>query len=79
MPLPSRSTDRDVGRLSTRGNAGDVAARCQPLPDWLKYSAHAVAVEIDDVGDARAVDVGQADAPLVRTGRARRTTARRPW
>ena len=51
--------------LSTRGNCGQAARLAPAVAGLVEVEAHAVACQVDDVGGARAVDVGQADAPLV--------------
>ena len=82
MPLPSRSVTWMAARSSTAGNAASRCAVPQLLPDWLKYSVTPSLRQVDEVGGARAVDVGEPDAALVELVgpvEPRRAVHRRPW
>ena len=65
MPLPSRSTGTIADQVvDAREDAQDV--RLAPtVAGLVEVEAHAVAVQVDDVGGAGAVDVGQPDASVV--------------
>ena len=52
-------------RSSTRGKTVSVLRLAPAVARLVEVETHAVAVQVDDVGGAGAVDVGQADALLV--------------
>ena len=52
-------------RLSTAGKLLRLPAAAPAVAGLVEVDADAVAAEIDDVGRAGAVDVGQPDAPLI--------------
>ncbi len=54
-----------LARSSTRGNTFSVLRLAPAVARLVEVQAHAVAVQVDDVGGAAAVDVGQADALVV--------------
>ena len=55
----------DRGDVVDARELGQTARFAQPVARLVEVEPHAVAVQVDDVVGARAVDVGQADAPLV--------------
>ena len=50
---------------STRGKTRRICGCAPTVAGLVEVEAHPVAVQIDDVGGAGAVDVGEADAPVV--------------
>ena len=67
-----------AGDVIECGEVRDRGPALQLLPDWLKYTRTPSCVQVDQVGGARAVDIGEPDAAVVELIGHSQTRARCP-